>query len=244
MSIATKGSILYRAGPNENQCVMSGCSLSRQLGFGTAWTHIRVGIRYNMRATIGGIVNLFYSGFQTGGSPTFGLGFCTGNSPLRNSLGTYFVGAVTRGGEWFATDQGSQDYVFEVIDVLPATAVAGVFTLGTTFAAAMKIGAGAESATKFLRSVFFVDLIKNGGNFDIKIFYTPSPHTAPADKTRTEFLTQMKAATPTFVNYFYTAAQSVMNEQSTYGDLNALNIFYGRGATEIELQDIAMARLV
>lgn len=244
MSTAMKGSILFRAAPNENMCVMSGCSLSRQLGFGTAWTHIRFGIRYNIRQFPGGLTDLLYSGFQTGNSPSFGIGFCAVNSPLRFSLGNYFVGAVSRGGPWFSDDQGAADYTYDVIDVRPATAVNGVFTLGTSFAAAMKIGGGAQGAIKFLRSVFFVDLIKNGGNFDIKIFYTPSPHTAPNDKTRAEFMTQMKAAVPAFANYTYTAAQSVVNNEAGAGTLNAVNLFYGRGGPEIELQDIAMARLV
>lgn len=244
MSTAAKGSILFRTAQNENVCVMSGCSLSRQLGFGTAWTHIRVGIRYNFRQVIGGPVNFNWSGSRALNSPVFGLGFCAANTPMRVSLGNYFVGAVTGGGPWFSADQGAGDYTMQVVNVFPATAVAGVFTLGTGFTADLKIGGGAEAVSKFLRSVFFVDLIKNGGNFDIKIFWTGSPHTNPNDKTRAEFMTQMKAATPAFLNYFYSGAQSVVNNEATNGTLNAVNILYGRGGPEIELQDIAMARLV
>lgn len=242
MSTAIKGSILTRAAQGDNVCVLSGASLSRQLGFGVAWTHIRVGIRYNARQPIGSQVNISYSGFRTANTPSFGLGFSAANGQTRSAASSYWVGAISRGGVWTLTDQGSEDYLVSFPEMRAASAQGGLFSIGGNFTAQMDVGCGAQAAIKFLRTMFFVDLIKNAGNFDVKIFFTPSPHQV-TDATRASFMTQMVANPPSLVNYTYSAAQSITNNEASFGTLNSVNVFYARTGPEFELQDIAMARL-
>lgn len=242
MSTAIKGSILNRAAQSEKVCVLSGASLCRQLNFGTAWTHIRAGIRYNCRQVIGSQVGFPYSGFFTTNTPAFGLGFCASNTPARRAQGSYWVGAMTRGGTWALTDQGAEDYIVSFADMRACSMQGGLVSQGGSFTTGMDMGAGAQAAAKFLRTMFFVDLIKNGTDFDIKIFFTASPHSA-TDATRASWLTQMEANPPALANYTYSSAQTLPNNQELFGTLDAINVFYARTGPEIEIQDIGMVRL-
>lgn len=242
MSTAAKGSILFRAAQNEDVAVISGCSISRQLGFGTDWTHIRAGIRFNYRQPIGGIVNLNWSGFATANTPRFGLGFCASNTPTRAAQSSYWVGAMARGGPWLSQDQGTQDYTMTFADIRACSAQGGLFSIGGSFSTQFRMGGGAEAPIKFLRTLFFVDLIKNGANLDLKIFFTQAPHIVTA-ATRASFLTRMVENPPVQPQYIYSSAVSLPDNQAAFGTLNAINLFYARTGPEIEVQDIGMVRL-
>lgn len=241
MSTAAKSTILFRSTPNESAAVLSNSSWARKLDFGTSWNSLRVGIRGYYRHVTASPNNVSISGTGPTNSPQFGIGLCSG-SPARENSATHWSGIITTGGTWLEQDQGAQNYTVQFSGFAPSKKVGAVTTIGSAFAQAVMLGAGALHATSFLRSLIFVDIIKGSPNYSFKLFCDTNPG-ASGDKTRATFLTQMETQPPSLPGYIYSSAITLAVDESVDGVFDSINIFYSRTGPEIELCDVALARL-
>lgn len=239
---AAKSTIVFRAAPNESAIVLSNSSWARKLDFGTSWNSLRVGIRAYYRHLPTSPNNITLVGNSAGVGPRFGIGLCSG-TPATNSTAGHWVGALTTGVSWLEQDQGAQSYTVAFTSMAPAKKVGATFTLGSNFAGvAPTLSAGALHATNHARTLLFVDIIKGSPNYTFRLFATGNAGTA-GDRTRAQFLTLMEAQPPSSTGYVYTATQSLAVSEAVDGVLNSINVFYDRTGPEIELCDVALARL-
>jgi hypothetical protein len=152
------------------------------------------------------------------------------------------VGALTTELSWLEQGGGVELFKVRLNAISPAKKIGSVFTTGANLTAGALLGAGALHATNFWRTALMVDIIKGSPNYSFKLFFAADGSVQP-DMSRATFMTQMEAVTPTSMFYTYSAAQTLAVNEATDGILDSINVFYERTGPEIELVDVALARL-
>ena len=240
---AAKSTTLFRATTNEEVVVLSNSSWARKLDFGTSWNSLRVGVLVQSRHLPTSPNNIPFLGNDETAGPRFGFGLCSGTTPPTKLTAGHWAGALTTGASWLESDQGGQSYVMAFTSMAPFKKVGASFSGAANFAGvAPTIGATALKPAGFLRTMLFVDIVKGSPNYGFKLFASGSVHTA-GDRDRATFLTQMEAQPPSSSGYVYTAEVSLAVNEAVDGIFDSVGVFYERTGPEIEISDVALARL-
>lgn len=212
----------------DKRIVVANGTFVRPIPFGTTWSQLRFGIRFHMRD----------SGANLAGTPRFVMGVCSGSSAIYGDASTTnFAGIRTNNANW---TRSATAYDVTTNAFAPTKKVAAVITDGTVLNTSMKFTNGATAATAD-RQVFFVDVNKGSPNYTFDIFRLTTG-SAIADISRTLFLEQMEIAAPAITGHATgTTAAFALDESA--GTFDHLSFFWDRTTPEIEICDIAVARL-
>lgn len=209
----------------DKRIVLSNSQFARLLPIST-WSKLRIGVRWHMRN----------NGANLGTGPRLAVGLCRNTTNLfGDSTTDHFVGWVTDGSWAFFTPPNQ----YTTLGGKPATRIGSTLTLGTVFAAGNNIPADAAGSSND-RKIFFVDITKGSPNFTIALFAWSS---GAIDVTNNQFLIQMEAATPSLTNHAAVASQTIAVNEGTNGTLNAVNLSWSQSTPEVEICDLAIARL-
>lgn len=223
---------------SDKRIVLSNSQFARALPFGTNWNALQLGIRFSMRDT----------GANITGSPQFWVGLCSGNSNLVGDASTtHFVGANWNAATWTRT--AVSYHTSALNSPFPAKRVNTTVTRGTTLGTSW--GCGNQSAANNAdRTMFFVRITKGSPNFSFLAFLraatgmTGGGAVAPTDLTFDEFMEHMgNLGTSVRTNYTFTGAQTLAVNEGSDGSLDHLNISWDRSTPQIEICDIAVARV-
>lgn len=210
----------------DKRIVVSNGTWVRPIPFGTTWSQLRFGIRVHMRD----------SGANLTGTPRFVMGVCSGSSNIYgDATTTNFAGIRTNNATWTRV---ATDYSVTTNAFAPTKRIGSTITDGTLLNTTLRFNNGAAAATAD-RGVFFVDINKGSPNYTFDIFRAG---TSVADISRTVFLEQMEIAAPAITNYTsVTTAAFAVDE--TAGNFDHISFFWDRTTPEMEICDIAVARL-
>lgn len=236
-----KSLIVFRSDVSDMVAAISGSSFRRELGFGTAWTRLRVGVRMSFKCQQ---ANFFEYG--TGITPRFGIGLSQGStSVFRRATAGHWFGAITTGAVWTVNPAGSPGagaFNFSFGTMAPAKKVGSTLTAGTNFAQSVAVGGGYQDfPTIFTNQVYiFVDITKGSPNYSFRVFTIANPANG-GNQDRATWLSQMQLSTPTQINYSFQAAQTVAVDEGADGVADSINIF-NELPIEAQLWDIGLVR--
>lgn len=208
----------------DKRIVLSNSQFGRLLPFST-WNSLRIGVRWHMRNTGGAI----------GAGGRLAVGLCRNTTAMFGDATTdHFVGWVTDGSWGFTTPNQ-----YHTIGGKPATRIGASLTLGTVFAAGNNIPADAGGSNND-RKIFFVDITKGSPNYSLALFAWSS---GVIDVTNNQFLLKMEETAPSLSSHAAVSAQTIAVDTGANGVFNAVNISWGRSTPEVEICDLAIARL-
>lgn len=209
----------------DKRIVVSNGTWVRPIPFAT-WSQLRFGIRFHMRD----------SGANLTGTPRFVMGVCSGSTNIYGDASTdNFAGIRTNSATW---TRSAADYSVAVNAFVPTKKVGSTITDGTILNTTMRFTNGAAAATAD-RGVIFVDVNKGSPNYTFDIFRAG---TSVADISQMTFLEQMEVGAPSITNYS-TVTTAAFAVDETGGSFDHLSFFWDRTTPEIEICDIAVARL-
>jgi hypothetical protein len=222
---------LYQANGTAKGIQIGNEEWCHQLAIGTDWTKIRVGVRIALPT------NQAFAGSPIG--PTMMLGMCQGTSNIFKSatcaefmgvgLGTLGVADFT-----YATSPG-----VHVTNARPiwVTKLNGVQTIHSTGSSAYYI-----SATNTVRTVAFVDILKNGGTSYTVTGWMPSTTTqGTTDNTYGVFVGSMENnTTPTNAN----SQGAIAVTYAGPGLFDSLYFSWGKSVPALTVFDMMAARIL
>lgn len=226
-------SILLRniGGTDDKRIVLSNSQFARVMDIGTTWTRVRVGIRFCVRDTGGSLAS----------TPRLFVGLSSGTSNLFGDATTqHALGVWTANPSWVRATSPTR----YLLGNNPSwNSVKRVGTTNTTSST------GLPSETYILstpetggRGVQFVDITKGSPNFTIGAFQR-FQFSGGIDVSLTEFLTQMEVASPSLTDHQFTNASTLAVDEAVDGFFNAVHVYWDRSTPEIEISDLAYARL-
>lgn len=219
-------------GNAQKRLVLSNSQAARPLIVGSTWNELRIGIRWHMRDSGANIV----------GNPQFFLGLSAGSAVGQqwgDATTAHAVGVNTNAATW--TRNADRYVVSGVGNFFPAKRVGSTITRGTTLETAWCIGNGAAAATAD-RTLLFAQILKGSPNFSFRLFYRSN--TAPVDISQALFLEQMQVlGTPVVTDHVFSAAQTLAVDEGVNGALNHVHVMWAVPTPEIEIEDLAVARI-
>ena len=220
---------------------ISGSSFRRQLGIGTSWTRLRVGVRMRFLSE-----QADFFDYGTGMTPRFGIGLSQGTgSVFRRATAGHWFGAISTGSTWQVNPSGSPgagSYNFSFLSMAPAKKVGSTLTVGTNFAQSVSVGGGFQTSAdiNLSQTMIFMDVTKGSPNYSFRIFTIANPANG-GGQSRATWLSQMQLSTPTQINYSFQAAQTVAVDETADGAVDSINIF-NELPIEAELWDVGLVR--
>lgn len=221
---------------DDKRIVLSNSQFARPIPFGTTWNKIRIGVRLDCTTSGGNLT----------GTPRFAVGLCSGNTDLYgDATTTHFVGVRTNEATWTLTN--SNRYLVNGSTLSPHKKVGTIFTAGTAFFPGVQWGIGAGAATPVAdRTQFILEITKGSPNFTLQMlgWINPGGVAAPVDNSDVAFYTNMEGAgNPAATNHTFSAANTLAVDEGVSGSFDHINIFWDRTTSEIELSDLAVARI-
>ncbi len=198
-------------------CSAGAASFSRLHGIGTAWTGLRVGIRYQFDRGNGTLPGSYATSFNLGVS--YNDGILTGSPILypyaKNALAigyqpqnwTYTAAAGANMARWAGSNGNSN--LLSWINNVSAYTSPPITTL---------VYHPADPAT-LTRRLFFADFIRGSGTFTARCFYCNSTAASP-DVSSDDFYYMMQMAIPVLTNHTYTNASPARAFSESNGVLN------------------------
>lgn len=92
------------------------------------------------------------------------------------------------------------------------------------------------------RGLQFVDITKGSPNFTIGVFQRTNS-AGGIDVSLNDLLTQMEASTPSLTDHSFLNTTTLAVDEGADGSFNAVNVHWNRTSPEIEISDVAIARL-
>ena len=217
----------------DNRVVVSNGLFIRPIPFGTDWTTIRVGLRWHIRD----------SGANLVGTPRCFFGLCSGNTLVYgDETATHAVGVDYNATTW--TRAATNYAVSGTGSLFGAKKVGSTITRTSAISTAWAMGNGAASDSAD-RTLLYVELTKGSPNFSVRCFFrTTTSSTPPADISEATFLEQLAVSgTPTVTNHSFPAAQNLAVDEGADGDLDHVQFYWDRAMPEMEICDLAIARM-
>lgn len=219
----------------DKRIVVSNSQWARPLPMGSNWTKIRFGLRWHIRD----------SGANLAGTPRMALGFCNGSTNLfGDATTTNFVGLRTNETTWTRTSANRylvNGSTWQLTKKVNTTITTGL-GLWTTTQWGIGLGAAVPSAD---RTVFFFDLTKGSPNYTFDGFSWQNTGAAPADVSKATFLEQMEVAgTPSIPGHAMSNVTQTLAVDESAGVFDHCTFFWDRTTPEMEICDIAIARLL
>src|ERR1041385_7736295 len=227
---------------SDKRIKMSNNQWARRIG--TNWQQLRLGMRLGIRDGGGGI----------GATPRFAFGLCSGTENIMgDASATHFVGFRTIQSSW--TRKTSADKIAYVTGTtafpsgfqqLCRQVGATITQLSTTYPVNLIGPADLHWTT------LYIDFYKPGTHWRVRmrgwgVSADGNPAFHSSDPTKADFLAEMITTDPTISgdtseNIFdFTDTSDLINEGD--GELDSFNVFYNVASPELEISDIAVARL-
>ena len=237
-------------GQTETAIQMANSTWARPVALPSAWSKVRVGIRFHMTSTGGDL---------TGGA-MFAMGLCSGTvNQFGDATTQNFVGAQ------FGYDAAGavQTYLYTTSSVgTPNYYLSNVWTtaitrVGTTntFSAALLSNPSsndfifqADAAASYAdRGVLFVDITKGSPNFSIFLPATLNGQSGVTvhDFSSSDFLNFMGQAAPAPTGYtnMFSLTKTLAVDEVANGTLNSVALYWNRVDALWEICDVALAVL-
>lgn len=224
---------------SQNAISMANATWARPVTIPATWTKVRIGCRMHMTNSLATMTS----------DPIFTMGLCSGTTnQYGDTTTTHFVGQAFDNATW--TFSAGPPVVYN-----PAVQPIGRKRVGTTNTDTINLtpagsgflfnaDAAANTADRFIT---FIDLFKGSPNFTIHSpFHCAATTGALADVTSAKFLFYMAqlSPAPSEGNYIATSAdQTLAVDEGADGTLNAVNFYWNRADSTIEICDIAVAVL-
>jgi hypothetical protein len=99
------------------------------------------------------------------------------------------------------------------------------------------------TATSVYNRCLMFDITRGAPNYTVKVFY-PDSNAAVSLTTRTTFLSQLEATTPTLLYHANGSDRTVAVNEATDGVLDHVNIWWNRSAPAVSIDDVSIVRLL
>lgn len=230
-------SIILRTigGIDDKRIDLDNSQFARVMSIGTTWNSIRIGLRWSFTDSGGNIT----------GTPRFAFGVCSGTTNIfGDATCDNFVGAISNTASWTRNAGPPVWYNsggFTGPYMWTARKVGASLTLGNELFAGSgeSFAVAADPATGY-RSVMLLTITKGSPNYTLQLFYTLAAYNV--DVSYADFYALVDAAVPARTNYLTSLSRTIACDEST-GSFNAVNFHWSKASPNIELSDIAVARL-
>jgi len=216
---------------DDKRIILSNGTFARLHGV-ASWTKLRVAVRWSMTDF----------GANLGSTPELSVGLCSGTTNIyKDATTTHFLGMQAFGATWTrATSPVNACYTTGASSIRPMKRVGTTTTTGTSGGNGFNLTADPTGSSTH-RVMTFIDITAGSPNYTIGGFLWDFG--TSVDVTESDFLAQAELASPSFTGHVAATNATIAANEGTDGALNAVNIYWDRTTPQIEISDIAVARL-